>query len=445
LSSNILSMRYIPLFYYQKPDGSVIYTCEDDDTIYQETMSDIYSYEGYQKININWYIDKQVTPTIAILKEFKNTYRRWCKEIAQHVFTTKDKKKFRIQMTNYHSVNDAIISLVRSFSGINDLKGLMEAPSKDEFNIIEDECYTAGIMSLNPDYKETTQNIYGYDFSSEYPNCLVNMTIPTKTGTKTVVTELNFDKLQFGIYRVRILYTNQQLPLIFSFSKSHHYTSRQLKELYKHRELFGITFELLKVDQKYDYNAFVYGNEFTRMDTVFKKWLESMKTVKQQCSKDNKLSKMLISSVWGCISEARKIKIKLFSPEVDDYMDPDEYYSKGPRRNTDHEIFIDYNNPTKFDGMYRLKLFLTTSVRTYMFNFAIRNKILDYIVRIHTDSFMLTQKVEFDLKLNKNVVPTPEAKSTGLINISSLNIYKHVCETCKKDHPFCNFEAHECI
>ena len=52
-------------------------------------------------------------------------------------------------------------------------------------------------------------------------------------GKKTKINNLDFDNLDFGIYRVKIEYTNKDFTNIFNFSSENHYTSSTLYYLNK--------------------------------------------------------------------------------------------------------------------------------------------------------------------------------------------------------------------
>jgi hypothetical protein len=178
------------------------------------------------------------------------------------------------------------------------------------------------------------------------------------------------------------------------------------------------------------------------MKDIFGPWLKNVMMIKEQCSKDNQLCKMLISSSWGCFSEVRKIRIDNDDHEALANIDLDEVYYKGFNPDYAKHEYVPYANPAKYAGFYRLKLFLTASVRTFMMNYAIKNDILPLIARIHTDSYMLTQPKEFCVKLNKNIIPKPEAKSTGYIKLYNSQRYYHVCKKCNNEYKYAT--GHEC-
>jgi hypothetical protein len=87
-----------------------------------------------------------------------------------------------------------------------------------EYDFIE-KCYNAGIMFLEEKYKMKTIQSYGYDYSSFYPNVLMNdkMLLPTRQGRKTFLQELDYSNLQYGIYRVNITSSNQNIKKVVTY------------------------------------------------------------------------------------------------------------------------------------------------------------------------------------------------------------------------------------
>lgn len=241
--------------------------------------------------------------------------------------------------------------------------------------------------------------------------------------------------MKFGIYRIRVTSQDSNLAKVFSFCRLHHYTSRQLKDLYKYRDQFDINFKLLPCDDTYDYNAYLYqDHDFLSLRDIFGPWMQNMTKIKEQCSKDNTLIKTLITSAWGNLSQLNRIKLKDYRNELQDY-DEEEYYFKGCNTHGEFEV-IKYDKIAKYGGWARLKPFLTACVRQFIMNYAIKNDIVDDIVRIHTDSFMLRNPKVFNKKLNKNVIPIPEAKSTGLIKVYNCQRYFHVCDVCYGEYKY---------
>ncbi len=80
---------------------------------------------------------------------------------------------------------------------------LFESVNEDEFYIFE-RCLNSGLICLNLNYKNIPTDCFGYDFSRYYTNLLLDLKIPMSVGKKRKIENLEFDNLDFGIYRVKI-------------------------------------------------------------------------------------------------------------------------------------------------------------------------------------------------------------------------------------------------
>ena len=433
------------LFFYNTSNNMVRYiTDSEPDSLYEDSYKNMMEMNEYLKINMVLFCDEQDPENHQSLKKLRNTFKEWNKQIQQVLFF-KNNKPYRINITNYRSIQHAVYELIKNFSSIQDLKSAINPMDRDEL-IITERLYNAGIMSCDESVKGEINQYYGYDFKSEYPNCMVNMVLPRNPGKKYTLDSIDYTNLKFGIYRVRITSNNTNFAKVFSFCRLHHYTSRQLRDIYKHRDTFDINFELLPSDDTYDYNAYIYeDHDFLSLRDIFGPWLQNLSTIKEQCSKDNQLIKTLITSAWGNLSQLNRIKLTNYATELQDY-DEDEYYFKGYNNNGQFEV-IPYNNISKYGGWARLKPFLTACVRQFIMNYSIKNDIVDDIVRCHTDGIMLRNPKEFCKKINKGVVPIPEAKTTGLLKIYNSQRYFHVCNVCYSEYKYkkrtCNCQTEE--
>lgn len=437
--------QYEGLYFYFKND--MFYYITDTNSKEQtiEPNNNNKKMKNYHWVSKNIFVGYEDDNNETLIR-FRNDYNIWIDEISETVFMTENDKPYRINLKNYKKIKYAIYKLVLNFSKISEkeFENLVEPLDRDEF-LIHKNCYNAGIMSVNTKEILKPVKTFGYDFSSNYPELLSRLIIPKKRGMKTIMKELNYDKLAFGIYRVKITYTNNSFPVIFSFSDKHHYTSLQLKTIYKHREQLGLKFELLEPDEDYSYNAYIYPSEFLELKTVYAEWLKSMKEIKTKCSKTNQLIKMIVSSVWGVFTETYKLQIE--ENDLENYDCETDYYYK--EMNEKGHILIDFKNISLYGGFYRIKTFLTASQRNFMLSYAIKNNITENILRIHTDSYMLNKEVNFRTKLNKTsenkiLAPKPEDKSTGLIKIYNAQRYFHICGKCSLELKYKDYLCHTC-
>ena len=431
-------------FYYDYTSNEICYITDDCDDL-QKIVFEENIRSSYHFTNKNYFRGYENDDLETLIK-FKKDYNDWINQITSVVLYTDEGKKYRINPKHYQNLKTAVRKIVFNFSKISEkeCKTYISDIDKDEYLILKN-CYNAGLMTYNSEKANKPMDIYGYDFSSMYPDRLNFISIPKARGKKIILDKLDFDNLESGIYRVQINYSNPKFKLLFGFSEENHYHSSTLRNIYKHVELFGLTFKLLEPDEYYSYNAYVYQNsEYVNCSDIFNEWFSSMKRIRAQCSKTNQLIKYLLSSSWGVLTETKKIQIGFDEMEL--YDTDNKYYYK--ETNEKGHILIDYNDIAYSKGLYRIKTILTSSVRNLMMNYAIKNEIINKIVRIHTDSYMLTSPHIFHIprnickRTNEMIKPNPENKSTGYIKICNSQRYVHVCKNCNKEYKYS--ENHTC-
>lgn len=292
----------------------------------------------------------------------------------------------------------------------------------EEFLFMED-CYNNGIMTLDPKYKDVETMCYGYDFTEFYPsilNCIpFGLSFASKQGTQYKLTELDYAKAKYGIYRVKITCNHPHFKKVFAFSKKHTYTHYSLKFAYEHKEMFDVRFELI---QDVEYNALIYEPScLVKTDFIFDRWFKTLKEIKdryKQEKRDNKLIKHLFTSLWGSLCKYWKIYVD--DTTEDKITDYDKYHllnSKPKVKMVDGiptayytDCYCSKEQPYKFE-MARLKPFMLSVCRNIVGGLLIRNKLLDNTIRIYIDGIILDKEHTF-LDAYK---PIPEAKNTKVL------------------------------
>jgi len=433
-------------FYYDYNTMEICFITDESNEL-QKRVFDEKERLPYHWANKNYFKGYEEDNLESLIK-FKKDYNDWVDEIKRVLFYTDEGKKYRLNPKHYKNLKTAVRKIVFNFSKISEkeCKSQIDNIDKDEYLILSN-CYNAGLMTADSEKVNVPMDIYGYDFTSMYPDRQSFISIPKSRGKKIILDKLDFNKLECGVYRVQINYSNPKFKLLFGFSQENHYHSSTLRNIYKHKELFGLSFKLLDPDEDYSYNAYIYVNsEFVNCSEIFGEWFISMQKIRAQCSKTNQLIKYLISSSWGVLTESKKIQIGF--DEIEKYDTDNQYYYK--ETNEKGHILIDYNDIAYSKGLYRIKQILTASVRNFIMNYAIKNEIINKIVRIHTDSYMLSSPQEFNVPKNKCkrtneiIKPKPEAKSTGYIKIYNSQRYVHICKKCNVEYKYNPGENHFC-
>lgn len=429
-------------YYFSFPN--IHYVDFNDDTNELQIMHHSELYGPTTKIH-GFRLMNGYTNTYEDLIRYKNDFKREVTEIKSIKIKNKVTKKFfNLDYTSYYSHKDVVFFFFKSAVSSKRFN-IFEPVNEDEFYIYE-RCLNSGLISLNLEYKNKPTQCYGQDFSRYYPNLMQKLCLPTKAGIKQNLETVAFDKLQFGIYRVKISYTNNKLTNIFNFSKQNHYHSSTLKYLYSIKEQYGITLELL-TDDEYDYNAYVYNYEdLIDGDKVFKNWFNMLEHIRNQIP-NNTLIKHMMSSLWGTLTSYNKIFIPENETENYDltYLnDPDmSEYKIIDCKHNDYKC-VKPSNAYNY-GFARLKPFLTSFARLYIMKFIHKTKTEADVIRIHTDGIVYNKPFDFSSEeYNLTYYPKPEAKTTGYMCYNNAVYGNHKCLKCNNEFNYKTFKCHEC-
>jgi len=409
-------------YYADMNSNNAVYMTDEDNEIRVCNLQDIFHEKSHQFRLFKGYENKE-----SDLKRFKQDFIDECDELKKVPIKTKSNKYFSIKYKKYYNHSDAVYYNWKSYIKSDVLKQFKKV-RKEEFYIIE-RCYNAGLITLNLDYKNKPVMCYSRDYSSYYSNLLINMKIPFREGKKYNLESVNYGKLKYGIYRIEIKYTNNQFTNIFNFSEDNHYTSTTLNSIYKYKDYFGLSFNLLEVNDEYDYNALIWEyDDLMDGEKLFGDWLNDMLSVKKKIPK-NKLVKHLISSLWGTLTGFKNLYFDDFEDLDLTRMNSSVDSDYKLRKITDSGKYkcVESDNAYKYK-LARMKPFITSLGRKKMFELVMNNNLIDKVIAIHTDRLTLTEDYDFS-KVCK-YYPVPEAKSSGNIVFENAIYYKHICEKC---------------
>lgn len=341
-------------------------------------------------------------------------------------------------MLNYNSTNDAVLNNVLMNS---DQERINKIPTIDrrEFIMLEN-CLSCGLMTLDRAYLKTPFQSYGSDYSKYYYQMMRKIRIPESAPMFYVMEEIDYNKLDFGFYRVRVNCTNADFGKVFNFNKTHHYSHNTLK--------YNITFTLLPPDSEYNYNM-VHYEKTVELKTLMKNWFQVMDKLLKECGKKNWLVKSLISQAWGTLSKYKKHYVKKEnSSEYDwehlkDISPTDTYKFYAHSYENGVYTMIEAKKAYTHGGVARIKPFLTEFSREFVFNMLSTHDLAKDVVRIHTDGICFKRPINFPA-LKLDYFPIPEDKSTGTMIFYNLNCYYHVCTECNAEYPFDKDHPHEC-
>ena len=394
----------------------------------------------------NFRMNDKYEATDDELIRFRDDFSKFNDELKKPFFKNKDKTVFKIDMLNYNSTNDAVLNCVLTNSDQVRIKQIA-AINRKEFIMLE-QCLSCGLMTFDKSYQEKPFQSYGYDFSKYYFNLLRKIRIPESAPVFYVIDELDYEKLDFGFYRVRVNCSNKDFMKVFNYNRLNHYSHNTLKLLYKHREKYDITFSLLPPDKEFNYNM-VHYEKTVELKTLLSGWFSVLDKLQKTCSKSNWLLKSLMSQAWGTLSKYSKISVSLDDINGYDYeyleninyTDKYKYYCH--KYENDTFTLIDASKGYSYNGLARIKHFLTEYSRGFVFNMLSEHNLAKDVVRIHTDGICMNKPVNFPA-LKLNYYPIPEAKSSGKLKFYNINCYYHVCGLCSEEYSYDKNQPHEC-
>jgi hypothetical protein len=402
-------------YFYQ--NGDRVYSLLENDstlTLYEESVldKDIMKYNYFEAC-------KGYKTTKESLIEYVHDFENWCDEI-----------RHEINYKKYYN-HDSAVKLVFQSKSKRQVDALnLDDITFKEFSFFE-RCPNSGLMSFDSNFKDVTIDAYGYDFSAFYPNMLLKLNLATKQGKRKKLKQLDFNNIQYGIYKVKITTDDKRFLKLFMFSKDNYYTHYSLRFANKHKDTFNVKMELI-IDDKF--NALIYDDEkLVQSKDVFGKWFNDLASLKIKYPK-NHLVKRLMSSLWGsltqfnreCFEDIEDIDIsELYDEDETEYklLDEKRYKDDSKEYGFRHLYYaIPSNKPYKHN-LARLKPFLVSYCRSYVAELVMKENLLDNVVRIHTDGIVLNKEHDFT---HLKYYPKPEDKTTGKIKFSNVIKYSKI-------------------
>jgi len=331
------------LVFYESSKKYIIY----NGITYEETK---------KKPKMGFYLIKPYEANKENLKIYYHDMIKWLRELSNFF-------KIDYETVLESNFTKLLNSLFKLYECKKDIKH--DKITEYEYDFFE-KCFNGGLNSYEAgDYK----NVKAYDFSKFYPNILAGdqtqKQIPYKKGKLYLLDELPA-KLQYGIYRVKIISNSPNISKLFAFNKENYYTHEDIKYA---RELsfskyYNVDIELINDGA---YNALIY-TDLIETKKIFIRYVKQFKSLNEVYPK-NKLSKLLLSMLWGHLSRKGKTVIKT-QEEINNMVNIDDYHCLNVEPVVKNGEFI-YNyklihknklNMTRF----RLKVFLTSFGRCKM-------------------------------------------------------------------------------
>ena len=270
----------------------------------------------------------------------------------------------------------------------------------DEINEFEGKMLKnamGGGLQFNQSYEGKA---YKYDYVSRYSSIMCsNKCIPMKEGKFITFTQDDMDILinkkhtpKYGIFECIIYKNNNARDKLFYFNKNNVYTHDDITRSIK----LNLRIEIINKPN----NAIIYDKtDLMPMTRIFGDYIQYIFKLKKD---EVPLSKNLSNLLWGVLSQKNKIT-KVIKPD-DQHIKIDENLSPYQFKKFEDGTFqITFSNDSKpfVTNWARLGCFLTSFARNKLSAFL--EPRFDDVVWVHTDGFMLKNKLVTDYEFSNDL------------------------------------------
>ena len=415
---------YKPVHYDELAKDMVVYIKRKNGTIdYVDYDLNFHTSQNKlpEKIKRRFQLEKGYADDEDGMSDYMSTLKRHIKEL---FCQSKLKYGTGLLYTNGFSHNSSVMSIFKQLTP-SKLYDWIEQVDLTESEYIEAN-YNGGLQFCLPQ----TCITYSYDFSSMYPNCLIDKAfyISSKCGKEITLDKMpTYDELYmgFGYIRCRIICSDPDIKKLIAFSPSHTYTDIVIMFAYELQKQYKIQIELILDDKP---NCYKYDQEdLTQTRDIFMVWYAKLIQLKDK-HPSNKLLKRCLSSLWGCLVQANKItrtEEQCIDEDLDyDYIGEVDWIVKDVCYNADGSEYYELTNRQKpyLHNLARIKAYLTAFARVKIAKVALKK--LDKVLRIHTDSVSFAEPFK-----NANITGLLfENKTSGLIKWTNANVYEKLIE-----------------
>jgi hypothetical protein len=389
----------------KKDKTIVIYKFDEDagkykiyinsEVIYKVDLTD-YKFKGkYIKIDFK---------DIKKLKNEIDTFEEAYKYVLQQMDCVKMITNGYINMREIGWINDMILHYMNMFLDRSKVAGIEpDKITSIEYEILENSVrggYYKNTKLYNDVKKTRPEDKYMYDIDSCYPYILFSdrFDIAYTEPEYVKMTNNEFKKLDFygyGLYNVKV-YNSDDIEKneLFRFNNKNWYTHIDLNIAKK----INLKYDLIE-DNEYNVNVLLYKKRVKSMD-IFREYMIMMKkykTITKEQKIDCPIFKLLMSTVWGLLTQVNKLHIRYKND--DDIIIPQKYKIN---QFTNKKIeCVNGEQPYRFDMFGRMKPFILSKQRYNFYN-DVLSKYNNKIVAIMVDGIVTNKKLENVKKCEKD-------------------------------------------
>lgn len=346
-------------------------------------------------------------------------YKKLLKKFAKDLIEENEKLKPDLDYLKYYNDYDATIFTFKRFATNAIKQHKLEGVNINELKWINN-CPNGGLIYLNEKYRGETVNCYGYDYKKFYANMMTRFWIPKKGGEEKILDELP-KTFCYGYFRVNIKgdINNELVKRYHQWSKFKTYTYNSLTVLQqlKTKHNVNIDIEMIKDGEP---NAYIYKkDDMIQGRLIFQRWYDKLMEVESK----NKgfLIKNLISQLHGC----------LMKPQCDYYnfenlpenTTLDSIISHDHGKKDIFQVVRDKNNVFRNGGLGRIKAFLSSYCRAYMYQTF--NHVEMDIIKIRVDGIVFNNPYRKQHTATKKFLKLDDSY-TGKFKIHSMNHWERI-------------------
>ncbi len=444
--------RVIKLYYDEENNHMTIKDKEEEKHFYMyNNPKEILLVYQYKDIQYEcYYGDEIITKTKEEFKELQSNKSKYLcihsdkKDLKAFYETYKkiieDGKELYIDMMRYMSIKDMILHKFYLYSRSLQFDELTLEEQK-----IMKNCYYFPLMYVE---KDCEGDMKSYDVNQMHTSCMRNskLLIPIKQGEFKKMTNDEFQNLKFfmiGCYHCKIeksMDENVNKLFVFNEKKNDWYCYNDVKRA---KEL-NLKISLIEDEEN---NILLYSRDkcltgeqiFSGFINRFYKFEEDGK-MKKDCSNENKLIKIILSTLHGVLNtkDKRELKLKDKNDKIFEIDNEKYYLSKIENMNYDYEI--ENNNRTKITLQNKINNFLYNTARCGPFilsfvRYTLSSDIMEFVddlntlKRINTDSFTVLNNNDVYEKIKSRLTPylgdyKIETKKSGLLKIIHVNKFE---------------------
>lgn len=388
MTSNILEKPRIPTFFvsndlttrrekklvlFTKDLDTQIATCYDGTRLYPMQLDEMYANQWQCHRRDECYVHVAKVERIYGIDDIKELYELYTNDM--------DKLKRREKRLNmYRTMCDVpkasyqfFVKTARKLGIVNERQSLDEVPFLKTYS---------AVVFANRDYVGKKTKVHCYDFKSSYPSVMLKEKFPIKRGeVMTIKTLKDLPDDFYGIVKCKIANTSDKIRDNPDCYHTHVDIARAIQ--------LGVDITIINEE-----NNCLYYSPDKLVANLFKEFVTRLMWLKNRG--DEKLSKMILNSLWGYFAHHKTHQFRLFHNSDVEFNMEGKHITRMDMLN--EMVMIEYWTPDDYTSEFaRIAPFVVAYGRKKIYDIFDIVPFED-VVRVHTDGIYLKHKHKKKLK-----------------------------------------------